>query len=148
MIYLVAILIWIASAWTCQSLAIQKNQDPMLWGCLGFIVGPLAILFIAIASERTPTEQAGGLDQNKICYDCGENIKVAARKCRYCGAEFDDEETQRLVAELQAREHHALELQALDAEKADLQHNRNLAITGVALGLSVLTIFVLAFLAN
>ncbi|MFC1515826.1 hypothetical protein ACFL7E_03605 [Thermodesulfobacteriota bacterium] len=36
-------------------------------------------------------------EETKICPDCAETIKVKAKKCRFCGKEFDPEEVAKQV---------------------------------------------------
>jgi len=37
---------------------------------------------------QTPTEPVSSALDEKVCPDCAESVKAAARKCRFCGHEF------------------------------------------------------------
>ena len=41
---------------------------------------------------REAAGQRAAADETKMCPDCAENVKAAARVCRYCGHRFEDSE--------------------------------------------------------
>jgi uncharacterized membrane protein YeaQ/YmgE (transglycosylase-associated protein family) len=43
------------------------------------------------ASVRTPVSHSRAGSETKVCPDCAEPVQAAARKCRYCGWQFQDE---------------------------------------------------------
>lgn len=132
-VIIIILLVWLGSAAVCYAIAKNKGHDPLMWGLIGFFLGPLAILFIAIAHEK---EGAVAIGETKRCPNCAETIRAEARVCRYCNTEFDEAELQRQAEE---RELDALERDASLEE----DHRRNLKIVGVVLAASIGSIVLL-----
>lgn len=122
------VLVWVVSAVICYKLAAEKGHDPSLWALLGFFVGPLAILFIAIAQPRSLTENdLAASGDGKRCSNCAEWVRLEAQSCRYCHAQFDPEHTASLVAEREQ----AAEWQAMEEFEADQKHKGDLIKYGI-----------------
>lgn len=104
----------------CVWLAHEKGRDGGSWFILGFIFGIFALLALGLApslkarsdTKANPAPKEGetnepnnattGVDEQlKECPDCVEMIKLRARKCRYCGKEFSQEDVDDAVAAYQ-----------------------------------------------
>ena len=68
---------------------------------IAFFGIPVVILVVVLANRK---KGAGGSSEyGRIrCPDCGESIVAEAIKCRFCGAKFDDGETDDLENSSQA----------------------------------------------
>ena len=65
--------------------ASNKGRSGLLWG-LGCFILPILIIFPVFLSVAG--EVRGRWQQ---CQDCAEFVKWNAHKCRYCGADLDDQ---------------------------------------------------------
>jgi hypothetical protein len=103
----------------CSWLAAEKGRDHGNWFMMGFLFGLLALLALGFApslkvgsspnsSDRqssplpsSTTEQsqsASSVEDVKQCPYCVEMIKLRAKKCRFCGTEFTDDEVEAQIA--------------------------------------------------
>ena len=131
---------WVISAAVCAKIAQTKNLDALMWGLVGFFVGPFALPFVALAGQRGDSDAIGSkvsLDK-KQCYACAELVRRQANVCRYCGAEFDEKETAMLTEE-------AEEVRAERENGASISSS-NAAFVGRLLGYSFLAIVGLTLL--
>lgn len=76
--------------------ASNKGRSSLGWLVLGVLLGPFALLYVLLV----PAIKSGGTsslleDETKICPHCAEAIKLAAKKCRFCGEIFSEEEMER-----------------------------------------------------
>lgn len=131
------VLIWIACAVACASIASAKGHSGCLWGLLGLVFGFFALLVIAVMPAYRPpgpvevtirNEVAAAREVNrplrptfaelpaspvpparaeKKCPDCAEMVLVDARVCRHCGYRFDGQ------GATKALEHQPVELPGL-----------------------------------
>ena len=53
----IIILILLASALICHQLAKRRGAQPVFWGVMGIVFGPLAIPFVFLARTGRGTEQ-------------------------------------------------------------------------------------------
>jgi hypothetical protein len=109
------LLIWILFGIAAVIVASQKNRSGCAWFALGFLLGPFGLLFAlllpSLPSSSTdqnaspPSLPSAPLDPSlasdtKICPHCAETIKLAAKKCRFCGEVLSDDQVD---AEISAR---------------------------------------------
>jgi hypothetical protein len=73
----------------------SKKRSGIGWFFLSLIISPL-IAFIIIAVSGP---SSGSL---KKCPECGEEVKVEALVCRFCGFKFDKSETEKTWDEIEA----------------------------------------------
>lgn len=85
------LIIWICFAIACAAVASKKGKSVGLWCILGMFLGPLALIIILVAKEDRLEVERRSLDQGleKKCPSCAELVKYEAKKCRFCGNEFE-----------------------------------------------------------
>lgn len=100
-------LVWVLFGIGAVLAAANKGRSGCAWFALGLFLGPFGLLFALLVPKiepPVPPPLAGGdprqfiEEETKICPQCAETIKFAAKKCRHCGAAFDPEEVDRQVA--------------------------------------------------
>lgn len=82
----VLLLGWLVLAFVTASLAERKGDSAGLWFVLGVMLGPWALLGVAI--KAAPAVQSH-LDELKVCPHCAERVQRAAVVCRFCGRDLD-----------------------------------------------------------
>ncbi|QYU67582.1 zinc ribbon domain-containing protein [Leptolyngbya sp. 15MV] len=132
-IFLLWLIIGGVCAAVCFSIAGSKGLNDGLWGLLGFFIGPLAILFVAIAKPDQDYLDRSQSSSKKKCPTCAEFVQAEALKCRFCGTDFNPED----VFALAATRHSEAEF-ARESRIAD--QNRSGAIALAVLGGLVLLI--------
>jgi len=88
------LIIWVLFSIGAAIAASNKGRRGFGWFLLGIPLGPFALLFAILlpAIKSTPAIQEIIESETKICPQCAEAIKLAAKKCRYCGEIFSEEE--------------------------------------------------------
>lgn len=115
----------------CSAIAEKKGYPSGSAGCLGFLLGWIAVLFYALRSDKRrdaedqaarlavavkpnqrasetaglpsrPDEPTTNDDITKRCPDCAESVKAAALVCRFCGHKFTIEESKKSLEESRA----------------------------------------------
>jgi hypothetical protein len=139
---LIAIIVWLGSAVGCYSIAQSKGLDGTLWTVLGLLLGPIAVLFVAIATPGSRAPARSDIRPEKKCYNCAEMVKLEANTCRFCGAEFDPEDTDERIRQ-QLEQDEEDEFIRTERKRRDDSISNYLAIAAVVL----VVILVGAFLA-
>lgn|GEM_PF-1021026 len=82
--------IWVICAVVAVIAANSKGRDPLAWGVIGFLFGPLGALVAVAVPESEPGKEKQGLQTGalKTCPRCAESVKPQAQVCKHCGHEF------------------------------------------------------------
>ena len=87
-------LIWAVAALVCLQIAENKGRSVFAWGCVGMLLGPLALILLLLVQPDYQAMQQQDLEEGQMreCPRCREWIKKKANLCRYCGSELADPE--------------------------------------------------------
>lgn len=81
------LLCWFVLACICALIASAKDRSAIGWFILGFLFGPLALLFAA-AMSSAPKVTHATVHPTKKCPVCAEQVHVDALRCKHCQHEF------------------------------------------------------------
>jgi len=84
---------WVVCAAICAIIAGSKNRSALGWAVLGAIFGVFALLVVACLGKLPEEGSAAAMaleasEPMKVCPQCAETVKAAAKVCRYCGHNF------------------------------------------------------------
>lgn len=85
-VFLILLLGWLVLAFFTAYLGERKGDSGGLWFLLGLMLGPWALLGVAI--KTAPAAQTR-LDELRACPHCGERIQRVAVVCRFCGRDIE-----------------------------------------------------------
>jgi len=97
-------ILWVILVIAVGIIAGSKNRSAFGWVALSVILTPLVgIILLCLPTKEasvTSNSQAKVFsidNETKKCPVCAEAIKLEAKKCHYCGEEFNDVEVKRQV---------------------------------------------------
>jgi ribosomal protein L40E len=88
---------WLGFSGIVALAANSRGRSAVGWFLLAVVLSPvlalIAVLVMAPRSSQTAqlaqsSTSAASLDSRKVCPDCGEQVPVVARICRFCRYEF------------------------------------------------------------
>ena len=113
---IIGVLLFQAVAFAVLSgiVANKKSRDPVGWGLLGLVFGLFGFIAALVVEEvesegKQPSPRRKhssaahqfNLDEHeKKCPMCAEYIKLEARRCKYCGHEFSEDEVEQKIEEV------------------------------------------------
>ena len=76
----------------CVKRAKKINANTIHWGILGFCLGPIAFIIIAViaAIQDDKFKKVYFGKEYKQCPFCSEKVASTAKKCKHCGEWFED----------------------------------------------------------
>ncbi len=77
----IAVLLWLICAVATVPLALQRGRPVLLWGLLGLLLGPLALLYVKVAAPKPRAFE-------DWCPTCYEEIRRPAVLCPRCQADL------------------------------------------------------------
>ena len=80
---------WLIVACLCAAIAMAKGRSAIGWFILGFLFGPLALLF-ASAMSSAPKYSRAVEHPFKKCPSCAEQVHIDAARCKHCRHDFAD----------------------------------------------------------
>jgi len=80
--------VWIGCAFGAMALASNKGRSGCLWGFLGLLLGPFALLIAALSGSETSGAAHSPSLGMKPCPYCAEQVRAEAVLCRYCGSKL------------------------------------------------------------
>jgi hypothetical protein len=87
--------IWVIVAIAAAIIASNKKRSAAGWFILCLLMAPAIIILLALPtldeSKGAQLVQLVDPDPVKVCPQCAETVKAAARICRYCRHEFPPE---------------------------------------------------------
>lgn len=83
-------LIWMITALACVGIADDKGRSSFAWGCLGMLLGPLALILLLLFQTDSKALERRDIEEGRMkrCPRCREWIKRKANLCRYCRSEI------------------------------------------------------------
>ncbi|WP_075357903.1 zinc ribbon domain-containing protein [Caballeronia sordidicola] len=95
---------WLVCAILSAVIANAKNRNGLVWAIATIPFGLFATLVVACLS-RIPSDEehiaaAEPAVATKTCPACAEDVKAAARVCRFCGYSFDSLASARSFTEI------------------------------------------------
>lgn len=86
------LIFWIICAIVTAVIANAKGRNSGSWLIIGFVLGIFGIILIACMPSEKPVVVTSPDDgDSKICPQCAEKVKRAAKVCRYCQHAFSAE---------------------------------------------------------
>lgn len=88
------VIIWLVLVITTGIIADRKGRSVIGWLALAVLVAPITILILlALPSVKPPPAlpvlEANDIPATKLCPECAEPVRVAAKVCRHCGYRFN-----------------------------------------------------------
>lgn len=85
--FLFVVGLWVVPIFVAYNIWAEKGGSPWVGGLMGLVLGWVGVIIAAVATPSGVTSLQS-TERLKTCPMCAEDVKVAAKVCRFCGHEF------------------------------------------------------------
>jgi hypothetical protein len=86
------LVVWFLCGGFSAYIASQRGANGCLWLALGFLFGPFALVAVFASGKPVQPPAETATVSLKTCPDCAEEVRLEARRCRFCGYAFPERE--------------------------------------------------------
>ncbi|MYB50784.1 MAG: zinc ribbon domain-containing protein [Acidobacteriia bacterium] len=91
-VFFVWVALFVVCGALCAQIARENGHSPGAWGCLGFLLGPIAFLIAWLIPPNYKGMEHRDIEKGLMrrCPRCHEWVQKKANLCRHCGSELSE----------------------------------------------------------